>query len=260
MQQILLVEDSMMFGRLAKKRLEKVFGIPVLWAQSLAETEKILKEQAGLFSFALLDFNLPDAPQGEVIDLVVDQGISSIVFTASMSTEVRSFIWEKRVADYIIKEDRNSLDYVVSAIRQFEMNRNTLVLVVDGSDSRRASLSELLYVRQFRVLNASDSASAFGILEQYPDVKLVLADFETSDVGGRQFCQKIRENHTLEELALVGFVANDDSLSGITYLKSGASDYLIKDPFLVEEFYFKINRALEMVNLFSLLNGKTDIS
>jgi len=43
MQQVLLVEDSMMFGRLAKKRLEKVFEVPVLWAPSLAETEKILE-------------------------------------------------------------------------------------------------------------------------------------------------------------------------------------------------------------------------
>jgi len=256
MHQILLVEDSMMFGRMAKKRLENVFDVPVLWAQSFAETQKILKEEDGNFSVALLDFNLPDAPQGEVIELVVDHGISSIVFTTNMSDEVRNFIWAKNVADYIIKEDPNSLDYIVSAIRQFEMNQNTLVLVVDGSDSRRTFLSELLYVRKFRVLNASDSESALGILEQYPDVKLVLTDFETSDIGGRQFCQKIRGKHTLEDLAIVGFVPSDDRLSGIKYLKSGASDYVIKDPFLVEEFYSKINRALEMVNLYTLFRSK----
>jgi len=257
MHQILLVEDSMMFGRMAKKRLEKVFDVPVFWAKSLAETQKILTEENGNFSVALLDFNLPDAPQGEVIDLVVDHGISSIVFTTNMSDEVRGLIWEKKVADYIIKEDPNSLDYIVSAIRQFEMNQNTLVLVVDNSDSRRAFLSELLYVRQFRVLNASDSESALGILEQYPDVKLVLTDFETSDIDGRQFCQKIRGNHILEDLAIVGFVPCADRLSGIKFLKSGASDYVIKDPFLVEEFYSKINRALEMVNLYSLLRSRT---
>ena len=255
MHQILLVEDSMMFGRLAKKRLENVFDVSVFWAQSFAETQKILKDEDGNFSVALLDFNVPDAPQGEVIELVVSHGISSIVFTTNMSDEVRNFIWEKSVADYIIKEDPNSLDYIVSAIRQFEMNQNTLVLIVDSSDSRRTMLSELLYVRQFRVLNASDSTSALEILKQYPDVKLVLTDFETSDIGGRRFCQKIRENHTLEDLAIVGFVPYDDRLAGIKYLKSGASDYVIKDPFLVEEFYSKINRSLEMVNLYSRLRS-----
>ncbi len=43
-------------------------------------------------------------------------------------------------------------------------------------------------------------------------------------------------------------------MKGITYLKSGASDYLVTEPFIVEEFYAKVSRALEIVNLYSLLN------
>ena len=256
MQQVLLVEDSMMFGRLAKRRLEKVFDVPVLWAQSLAETEELLAKENGNFSVALLDFNLPDAPQGEVIDLVVDQGISSVVFTTNMSDEVRSMIWDKKVADYIIKEDPNSLDYVVSTIRQFEMNQNTLVLVVDKSDAHRSYLSELIYVRKFRVLNASDAGTALGILEQYPEIKLVIADFETSGFDGCSFSQKVRENHTQEELAIVGFTSVEDRMKGIAYIKSGASDYVVTEPFIVEEFYTKINRSLEIVNLYNLLRDR----
>ncbi|BHH84868.1 response regulator [Desulforhopalus sp. 52FAK] len=257
MQQVLLVEDSMMFGRLAKKRLEKVFDVPVFWAQSLAETEKLLEQANGNFSVALLDFNLPDAPHGEVIDKVVGQGISSIVFTTNMSNEVRSRIWDKRVADYIIKEDPNSLDYVVSTIRQFELNQNTLVLIVDQSETNRTYLSELLYVRKFRVLNASNPETAQEILEQYPEIKLVIADFEASGFDGCNFTQKIRENHTLEDLAIVGFTPISDRLKGVAYLKSGASDCFGTDPFIVEEFYTKVSRALEVVNLHSLLRDKT---
>ena len=257
MQQILLVEDSMMFGRLAKKRLEKVFEVPVLWAQSLAETDKILEAENGNFSVALLDFNLPDAPQGEVIDRVVDQGISSLVFTTNMSNEVRTLIWEKKVADYIIKEDPNSLDYIVSAIHQFEMNQNTLVLVVDESDSHRAYISELLYIRKFRVLNASNCETALEILRQYPDIKMVIADFEASSLDGCSFCRKVRENNTIEEVGLVGFTSSNDRMDGVKYIKSGASDYVVTNPFIVEEFYSKINRILEILNLYSLLRKST---
>lgn len=253
MQQILLVEDSMMFGRMAKKRLEKDFDVPVIWAQSLAATEEILEAENGNFSVALLDLNLPDAPEGEVIDKVVDRGISALVFTTSMKADVRNMIWEKKVADYIIKEDPNSLDYIVSAIRQLERNQNSLVLVVDESDSRRSYLSELLYVRKFRVLNASDCISALAIINQYPDIKLVIADFAMSDLDSCLFCQKVREHHPLEELGLIGFIPTEDRLAGIKFIKSGASDYVIKEPFIVEEFYLKISRALEMVNLNTLL-------
>ena len=249
MQQILLVEDSMMFGRMVKKRLEKVFAVPVIWAQSMAATEEILKAENGNFSVALLDLNLPDAPHGQVIDKVIDQGISTLVFTTNMSHDVRNMIWEKKVADYIIKEDPNSLDYIVSAIRQMETNQNSLVLIVEKSDSRRSYLSELLYVRKFRVLNASDCVSALAIINQYPDIKLVITDFAMSDVDSFIFCQKVRENRTLEELGLIGFIPNEDRLAGIKYIKSGASDYVIKEPFVIEEFYLKISRTLEMVNL-----------
>lgn len=258
MQQVLLVEDSMMFGRLAKKRLEKVFDVPVFWAQSLVEAEKLLDRADGNFSVALLDFNLPDAPQGEVIDRVVDRGISTIVFTTNMSEEVRARIWEKRVADYIIKEDPNSLDYVVSTIRQFEMNQNTLVLIVDGSDSNRTYLSELLYVRKFRVLNASDQETAFDILRQYPEIKLVIADFESKGLDGCKFSQKIRENHSQQEVGVIGFTSLPDRLKGVAYLKSGASDYFVTSPFIVEEFYDKVSRALEIINLYTLLNKHSD--
>ena len=257
MQQILLVEDSMMFGRLAKKRLEKVFDVPVLWAQSLAETESILDAENGNFSVALLEFNLPDAPQGEVIDRVVDQGISSLVFTTNMSDEVRSMIWEKKVADYIIKEDPNSLDYIVSAIRQIEINQNTLVLVVDESDTNRAYLSELLYVRKFRVLNASDGETALDILKQYPDIKLVIVDFGKLGFDGCSFCQKVRESYAMEDVSVVGLTPSNDRMVGAKYINSGASDYVVTDPFIVKEFYSKINRTLETVNLYSLLRNRS---
>ena len=174
-----------------------------------------------------------------------------------MNNEIRSMIWEKKVADYIIKEDPNSLDYIVSAIRQFEMNQNTLVLVVDESDSHRAYISELLYVRKFRVLNASDCETALEILRQYPDIKMVIADFEMSSLDGCSFCRRIRENNKIEDVGIVGFTPSDDRMVGVKFIKSGASDYVVKNPFIVEEFYSKINRILEIVNLYSLLRETT---
>ena len=43
MQQVLLVEDSIMFGRLAKSKIEKAFDVSVIWAKTLADTEKVLE-------------------------------------------------------------------------------------------------------------------------------------------------------------------------------------------------------------------------
>lgn len=249
MRQILLVEDSNMFGRLAKAKIEKVFDIPVFWTKTLAETEKLLAMAKGNFSMALLDFNLPDAPNGEVIDRVVAEGITTFVFTAELNDDVRNFVWSKKVADYILKEDPNSLDYIIAAMRQLEENQDSLVLVVGDSADYRTLVSELLYVRKFRVLNATDGRSALEILSQHPEVKLVITDFTMPGMDGCTLCQKIREKFRQDRLAIIGFAAKNEGNVGARFIKNGANDFIIQQSFLVEEFYCRVNHCMETLSL-----------
>jgi diguanylate cyclase (GGDEF)-like protein len=249
MRQILLVEDSNMFGRLAKAKIEKAFDIPVFWTKSLAETEKLLVMAKGNFSMALLDFNLPDAPNGEVIDRVIAEGITTFVFTADLTDEVRNLVWSKKVADYILKEDPNSLDYIIAGMRQLEENQEALVLVVGNSADYRTLVSELLYVRQFRVLNATDGKGALAILEQYPEINLVITDFNMPGMDGCSLCQKIREKFRQDRLAIIGFVSKNEGNVGARFIKSGANDFLVQQSFLVEEFYCRVNHCMETLRL-----------
>ncbi len=249
MRQVLLVEDSKMFGRLAKSRIEKTFDVPVFWTRTLAETEKILAMAKGHFSMALLDFSLPDAPNGEVIDRVVAEGITSFVFTADLTEEVRNMVWSKKVADYILKEDPNSLDYIIAAIRQLGENEDSLVLVVGDSAGYRTIVSELLYIRKFRVLNATDGKSALAILGQYPEIRLVVTDYNMPGMDGCSLCQKIREKFKQDRLAIIGFSSENEGNIGARFIKSGANDFIIQQSFLVEEFYCRVNHCLENLSL-----------
>lgn len=251
MPQILLVEDSNMFGRLAKKRIEQEFNVPVYWTKDLAETAELLKQAEEGFSMAVLDYNLPDAPSGEIIDLVTGAGISSFVFTSDMTEEVRSYVWSKRVADYILKEDPNSLEYLVDSMRQLGENQNSLILVVDGDRVSRSMLSELLYVRQYRVINASEGQAALDILDQYPGIGLVILDYNMPGPDGCRLCQKIREKNKPDRLAIIGMHSDNDRGVAARFIKSGANDFIVKTDLLVEEFYCRVNRCLETVDLFA---------
>lgn len=249
LRQVLLVEDSKMFGRLAKNRIEKTFDVPVFWTRTLAETENMLGMAKGHFSLALLDFTLPDAPNGEVIDRVVAEGITTFVFTADLNEEVRNLVWSKKVADYILKEDPNSLDYIIAAIRQLGENQDSLVLVVGDSSHYRTLVSELLYVRKFRVLNATDGKSALAILNEYPEMRLVVTDYNMPGMDGCTLCQKIREQFKQDRLAIIGFSSKNEGNIGARFIKSGANDFLIQQSFLVEEFYCRVNHCLETLSL-----------
>ncbi len=249
MQQVLLVEDSVMFGRLAKSKIEKVFGVPVIWAQTYREAEKILATTKDGFSMALLDFNLPDAPNGEVIDRVVEEGISSLVFTSNMTESVRTLVWSKKVADYILKDDPNSLDYIITAMKALEENQNTLILVVDDSSMFRQAVSELLYIHKYRVITATNGDSALGILEQHPEIDLVITDFNMPGMDGCQLCQKIRAKYKPDDVAIIGFSSEEDRTLGAKFIKNGANDFIVKQSFLVEEFYSRVRHCVDNIHL-----------
>lgn len=249
MKQLLLVEDSVMFGRLTKARLEAEFDRPVYWTKSYVETVRILDLADNNFSMALLDLNLPDAPNGEVIDQVVGRGITSFVFTSNMSDSVRDQVWSKKVADYILKDDPNSLDYIITAMKRLQKNEDSLILLVDDSRLYRTNLAELLYVQKFRVIAARNGPEALEILHKHPEIKLVITDYNMPQMDGCLLCQMIRSEFSQEDLAIIGLSSEEDKGIGARFIKSGANDFITKDSFLVEEFYCRVNHCVENIDL-----------
>ena len=177
MNSILIVEDSPLFGKLAKIRLETEFDKEIIWTKTLLETKTILKSNRASISVALVDYNLPDAPRGEVIDEVAACGIPVIIFTGDLSDEVRDHVWSKQVADYVLKDDPNCFDYIIHAIQRLSENSNCKVLVVDDSPLYRKIFCDLLYIQQYQVIAAKNGEECLAILEQHPDITLILSDY-----------------------------------------------------------------------------------
>lgn len=250
MKQILLVEDSIMFGRLTKAKIEAAFGRPVYWAKTLNEAATLLDQGTNHFYMALLDLHLPDAPNGEVIDMVVKRGITSFVFTSDMSSTVRDQVWSKKVADYILKDDPNSLDYIVAAMKRLDANQDSCVLVVDDSRFYRTYIAELLYIQKYKVITAKNGPEAIKALHKYPEVKLVITDYNMPGMDGCHLCQKIRTEFSREHLAIIGMSSEGDNSIGARFIKNGANDFLVKHSFLVEEFYCRVNHCTESIDLY----------
>jgi diguanylate cyclase (GGDEF)-like protein len=167
-----------------------------------------------------------------------------------VTDEVRSFVWSKKVADYVVKDDPNSLDYIVNILKKLKSNSNNLVLVVDDSSYFRTAISELLYIRKYRVINALSGKSCLDILKKHPEIKLVITDYNMPEMNGLQLCQKIREQFKADKTAIIGVSSENDQSIGAKFIKSGANDFIVKQSFLVEEFYARVDHCLETINLF----------
>ncbi|MCK5679415.1 diguanylate cyclase, partial [bacterium] len=247
LKKILLVEDDRFFGAMMVRKFSREHDIEVVWAMTLAQSREILVSGKHDFFVAVLDFNLPDAPNGEVIAEVLSKGIPAIVFTASSDIVVREKVWSHNVVDYIFKDDSQSLDYLLYTIRRLERNMDCKVLVVDDSSFFRKIITNLLTVHQFQVFSAHDGEEALALFDDNPDIKLVLTDYEMPKLNGIELTRKLRHRFRRDELAIIGVSAAGDKLMAASFIKNGASDFIVKQTFLTEEFYCRVTQNVEQI-------------
>jgi diguanylate cyclase (GGDEF)-like protein len=244
MSRILLVEDSKMLAQVLRDKLAQRLGLEVAWAASLEETRALLETGSQEYFAALLDLNLPDAPEGQVVDYVQGTGLPCIIFTSELRPEVREVFWAKGIADYVFKEGLHNLDYVLAMVDRLHRNPDITVLVVDDSSMARKQMAGLLRIHRFNVLEAGDGPDALRLLGTHPDVRLVITDYNMPRMDGCQLAKAIRRTYPRDELAIIGVSAAEDPALSAQFIKNGANDFLHK-PFLTEEFYCRVNQNIE---------------
>lgn len=253
MGQILVVEDSTTFGTILSKELSRSGKLQVTWVKSYRECEELLKDaEQGKYSAAVLDLNLPDAPEGEVVDLVVEKGIPSIVFTGNLSPELRRNVWAKGIVDYLYKDQQHSVTYLVQCMHRLVRNIGLKVLVVDDSPSIRVFVASLLKAHGYRVIMAKDGPSALETYKADKDIRLVVMDYNMPKQTGAEVALAMRNvegRRRRDDLVIIGMSAQDAPTTSVEFLKNGANDFITK-PFQIEEFYCRVSQNVDMLNLF----------
>jgi diguanylate cyclase (GGDEF)-like protein len=240
---ILLVEDSKFIARLVKQSLQAELGCPVHVAYSMAETAAFLDSCTTRPWAAVVDLELPDAVLGEVVEVTTRRGVPTIVLTATYANETRERIWAKGIVDYFIKGD-NSLQLLNQRIRRLLVNPQVAVLCVDDSSAYRHLYRRLLSLHLFQVLSAEVPAEGLRLLEENPNIKVVITDYEMPGMNGIELVQEIRQKKSSDELAIIGFSSLSVADLPAMFLKFGADDFVAK-PFVFEEFYCRMYRCLE---------------
>jgi diguanylate cyclase (GGDEF)-like protein len=243
---VLIVEDSRSVRDLLAAHVEEIEGVDFVTAASLAEAQEILNKDSSLFLCAVLDLNLPDAPDGEIVDLVQKFDIPVIVLTGSLDKAVKQTMNAKLIVEYVIKRNLDELEYVISLIKNIFNNQFAKVLVVDDSPSFRLYLAMLLRHFRYSVLLASDGEEALALINENPDISLIITDYNMPKMNGLKLIEEVRKNYKREDLAILGLsiVANKELT--VQLLKTGANDYMTK-PIMVDEFYCRVSQSVNMV-------------
>jgi putative two-component system response regulator len=118
------------------------------------------------------------------------------------------------------------------------------ILVVDDNAGIAALMSQLLAVRGYHVVTASDAQQAEAEIKRQPP-DLILSDVRMPGKSGYELCRELKSNPATRLIPFVlitGFIDSAEKLRGI---EAGADDFLNK-PVLAEELTARVNSLLRV--------------
>lgn len=251
MNRILIVEDNKALAKLMAKKIETSLEYEVDMAFSLSEAKLFLHKYE--YFITLLDINLPDAPNGEVVDYVLSKGNRVIVLSGNIDKDFRKKMLQKNIIDYVNKSGTEDVNYIIQTIKRLEKNQEHKILLVDDSMVIRKQMQTLLENMFFKVMAVAHGEEALVILKSIDDFTLVLTDYNMPVMDGLELTKEIRKMKNKQQLSIVALSSDNEDDTIAMFLKNGANDY-IKKPFSKEEFSCRINNSVEAMENIQLIS------
>jgi len=256
MNRILVIQDNQTLADELVQKLSNKLNCEVDVAYKLSEAKLFLKMYQ--YFIVVTDINLPDAPNGVVVDYLVEKKAHTIVLTSNTDKALRKSALNKKVIDYVIKNDTDDFSQIISTIRRLQKNQTHKVLVVDDSMVFRKQMQNMLQNLFINVYTVAHGEEALGMLQTHPDISLVLTDYNMPVMDGMELTIELRKTHKKANLSIIAISSNEENEINSEFLKNGANDY-IKKPFSNEEFSCRVNNALEAIeNINTIKNSDRD--
>ena len=243
---LVLCADMELSAALAET-LAASFTVPVDCAPDCTRAAQLLALYGVCYPVAVVALELPDATEGEAIDLVTRAGIAAIALVDTMDESVYQRIAFRPIVDYVDVTQPGAVLMIERVVRRTLRNAQRHVLLVDGSDSFAEYQAGLLRDQRLTVTVANDTVSALDAMRSAPAICLIIIDNVLADGDGVAFCAELRGRRETGSFAILGISGAQDPFVAVRFLKAGADDILRK-PFLVEEFASRVNGCLDRLD------------
>jgi CheY-like chemotaxis protein/signal transduction histidine kinase/HAMP domain-containing protein len=250
-RRLLVVEDN----KVEQMSIGELLGhddIEIVNAGSGQEALDIMRHEA--CDCVVLDLRLPDMSGFEVLECMRgDQALADVpvvVFTgrelsavedAQLHTMARSIVVKGvESPERLLDETALFLHRVFSDLpsekqRMLERLNSSdedlvgrTVLLVDDDSRNIFALSSVLERRGMQVLTATTGGEAIALVDQTPELAIVLMDIMMPEMDGYQTIEKIRGNPAYRRLPIIALTAKAMKGDREKCLEAGASDYLAK--------------------------------
>ncbi|PTS85128.1 diguanylate cyclase response regulator [Pseudomonas sp. HMWF032] len=252
MRNILVIEDSPLVLKILEHLFRKESGFQPIFCASLGEAQVMLETSAELFFAAIVDLNLPDAPDGEIVDVVMSYHLPCIVLSGTYNEQRRDQMLLKGVVDYVLKESQHSYEYAFRLLHRLESNSTVKILIAEDSEATRHYIRHVLTPHRYQILEACDGDEALRLLKEQPDIDLLVVDHSMPGLSGFELVKLLRQKMKRHELIILGLSADTKGSLSAKFIKHGADDFLRK-PFCPEELNCRVMSTLERRDLLRAL-------
>ena len=252
MKRILVIEDNKTLAKLISKKISSELNFEVDTAYSLGEAKLFIHKYE--YFLTLSDLNLPDSPNGEVVDYLLKKKNRVIVLSGNIDKEFREKMLKKNIIDYVTKGGVDDINYIIQTLKRLQKNGEHKILVVDDSMVFRKQMQGMLENLFFKVISVAHGEEALGMLNAHPDISLVLTDYNMPVMNGLELTHEIRKTHNKNDLSIIAISGNTDEQTTALFLKHGANDYIHK-PFSKEEFSCRVNNSIEALENIHLITN-----
>lgn len=126
------------------------------------------------------------------------------------------------------KGPRDDTDIVIQQVQSMQGLSGKKILLVDDDIRNVFALSSVLELAGLNVIFAENGLESLLMLNEHPDVDLVLMDIMMPEMDGYEAIMKIRENPQHQNLPLIALTAKAMKEDREKCLEIGASDYIAK--------------------------------
>ncbi len=250
-RRLLVVEDNTA-EQLSIRELLGHDDIEIVSASTGKEALDMLRQD--VCDCVVLDLRLPDMSGFEVLECMRGEqalaDVPVVVFTgrelsanedAQLHTMARSIVVkgvespERLLDETALFLHRTLADLPAEKQRMLERLNSSdedlvgrTVLLVDDDSRNIFALSSVLERRGMQVLTATTGSEAIELVEQTPELAIVLMDIMMPEMDGYQTIENIRGNPAYRRLPIVALTAKAMKGDREKCLEAGASDYLAK--------------------------------
>lgn len=133
------------------------------------------------------------------------------------------------------------------------------ILIIDDEEKIRTLLQKILMLEGFEVITAGDCRSGMKLLEN-EKISVLITDVKLPDGSGIEITKQVKEK--FPDIEIIVLTAYGQIKDGVTAMKSGAYDYLVKGddddklPLIVKNAYDKFMSGLQLKYLKSRVDEK----